>query len=107
MAEREGILQVLNDFGFGLQLGRAVGILLDGFRVDRLTHERTEKKVIGVADVLHLFGESTHALKFSIGGRERILVFGHGLRGGDDLLLDNPVMHVKDGGDGGWLLLVL
>jgi hypothetical protein len=105
VAERERVLQVLNNFGFALQLGRAVGILLDGFRVDRLTHERTEKKMIGEADVLHLFGESADAFELAAGRRERILLFRHGLGGGDHFLLDNAIVHVEDRGDRRRLLL--
>ena len=105
MAEREGVLQVLHDFGFGLQLGGPVGVLLDGLRVDRFPHERTEKQMIGVADVLHLFGKRAHAFKLAVGGREGVLVFGHSLGGGNDFLLDNPIIHVEDGRGGGRLLL--
>src|SRR5438445_12331064 len=77
---------------------------MDVSGVDGLTHERTEKQVIGEADVLHLFGESAHALELAIGRREGVLVFGHGLRGGNDLLLDNAIKRVEDGRDSRRLL---
>src|SRR5215472_8262305 len=70
MAKREGILQILNNFGFGLQLGGTVGFRLDVLWVEGLSHKRTEKQVIGEADVLHLFGKGTHALELPVGGRE-------------------------------------
>src|SRR5262249_61967836 len=105
MAERKGVLQILDDFGFGLQRGGTVGIFLDRLSVDSLAHERTEKKMIGEADVLHLFGESAHTLKLAVCRRERILLFGHSLSTGNDLLFDKAILHVEDRGEGRRLLL--
>src|SRR4051794_15580575 len=62
-------------------------------------------KVIGEADVFHLFSESTYAFKLAIGRREGILVFGHSFSSGNDFLLDNTIEHVEDRSDGGRLLL--
>jgi len=107
MAERERVLQVLDNFGFGLQLGGAVGFRLDVLRVEVLSQERAEEKMIGEADVLHLFGESAHALELATGRRKPVLVFGHGLGGRNDLLLDNAVNRVEDGRDGRRLLRLL
>ena len=104
MPEREGVLQVLDNFAFGLQFSGAIRVLLEGLHVDRLARERTEKEVIGEAEVLHLFGECAHALELAVGRREGILVFGHSFGGGNHLLLDNAVKRVEDGRDGGRLL---
>jgi len=107
MAQREGVLEVLDDFGFRLQFGGAVGFRLDVLRVEGLSHERAEEKMIGEADVLHLFGESAHAFELAVGGREAILFFGHGFCSRDDLLLDDPINPIEDGRDGGRLLRFL
>src|SRR5262249_34479479 len=107
MAEREGVLQVLDDFGFGLQLGGTVGVLLKGLHIDVLAHERAEKKVIGEADVLHLLGESAHTLELAVGRRKRVFVFWHGLRGGNDLPFDNAIKRVEHGRNRRGLLSLL
>jgi len=105
MAEREGILKILDNFGLGFQRRRAVGIFLDGPSVDSLAHERAKIKVISEADVFHLFSESAYAFKLAIGRREGILVFGHSFSSGNDFLLDNAIEHVENRSDGGRLLL--
>jgi hypothetical protein len=105
MAEREGIFKILDNFGLGFQRRGAVGIFFDGVSVDRLAHERAKIKVIGEADVFHLFSESAYAFKLAIGRREGILVFGHSFSSGNDFLLDNTIEHVEDRSDGGRLLL--
>jgi hypothetical protein len=46
MAERKGVLQILDDFSFSLQRSGAVGILLDRLSVDCFTHKRTKKEVV-------------------------------------------------------------
>src|SRR5262249_59766584 len=81
------------------------GICVDRLSVDSLAHERTEKKMIGEADVLHLFGESAHTLKLAVCRRERILLFGHSLSSGHDLLFDKAILDVEDRGEGRRLLL--
>src|SRR6185437_4988745 len=83
----------------------AVGIFFEGVSFDRLAHERAKIKVIGEADVFHLFSESAYAFKLAIGRREGILVFGHSFSSGNDFLLDNTIEHVEDRSDRGrWLL---
>src|SRR6516225_10016598 len=104
MTESEGILQILDNLGFSLQFGRAVGFRLDVFRVEGLAHQWAEEKMVCEADVLHLFGERAHAFELAVGRREGIFVFGHGLRSGNDLLLDSAVNPVENGRDGGRLL---
>src|ERR1700722_7936976 len=105
MTEREGIFKILDNFGLGFQRRGAVGIFFDGLSVDSLAHERAEIKVIGEANVFHLFSESAYASKLAIGRREGILVFGHSFSSRNDFLLDNAIEHVEDRRDGGGLLL--
>src|SRR5215472_6398297 len=73
MAQREGILQVLDNFGLGLQLS----------------------------------GEGAHTLELAVCRSKPILLFGHGLGGGNHLLLNGAENAVEDGRYGGRLLWLL
>ncbi len=51
--------------------------------------------------MLHLEREGADALEFAFGGREAVLVFRHGVGGGDEFAFRLAIFIVEDGGKAG------
>src|SRR6267154_5618573 len=79
----KGVPEKLHNFRFALD---RVGAILAA-HIDRwfLIQDGRPEDVVDRGHVFYLLGKSTDALKLTGGGSKRILIFGHGISGTDEL----------------------